>query len=76
MNEIYTQYWNLLHNFFFPSVKLIRKERQGKRLKKIYDSPKTPCQRGRPSGLPFALAGPARKGQPDWIKGEPWKRYD
>jgi hypothetical protein len=32
-------------NFFIPSVKLIKKIRKGCRLRKIYDSPKTPLDR-------------------------------
>jgi len=32
-------------NFFIPSTKLIRKERRGSKIIKVYDSPKTPFQR-------------------------------
>ena len=35
----------LLHNFFLPSMKLIHKRRQGARVHKVYDTPKTPYQR-------------------------------
>lgn len=45
MNEIYENYWNPLHNFFIPSFKLIKKERVGARIKKIYDKPQTPYER-------------------------------
>jgi hypothetical protein len=45
MNEIYQQYWNPLHNFFIPSVRLIEKTRIGGSIKKKYDEPKTPYQR-------------------------------
>ena len=44
MNDVY-EIWNLLHNYFFPSVKLIQKKIVGKRIKKKYDTPKTPAQR-------------------------------
>lgn len=45
MNEIYQSYWNPLQNHFMPAMKLVRKERIGARIKKIYDDPKTPYQR-------------------------------
>ena len=45
MNEIYRDYWCPFQNFFIPTMKLIRKERIGARIKKTYDVPKTPYQR-------------------------------
>lgn len=45
MNELYTSEWNLYHNFFIPSVKLIDKKRVHSKIIKKYDAPKTPCQR-------------------------------
>ncbi len=45
MNEIYTEYWNPLQNFFLPSFKLKEKIRIGGRIKKKYDAPQTPYQR-------------------------------
>lgn len=45
MNEIYTDYWNPLHNFFLPSQKLIEKNRVGSKIVKKHDDPKTPAQR-------------------------------
>lgn len=45
MNEIYSKYWNDLQNYFMPSMKLLRKTRIGARIKKEYDTPKTPYQR-------------------------------
>ena len=45
MNDIYKNYWNPLQNFFLPNQKLIKKERIGGRIKKVYDTPKTPFQR-------------------------------
>jgi len=44
LNRLY----ELLHgyiNFFMPSVKLVRKERAGSRVKRIYDQPQTPYAR-------------------------------
>ncbi len=45
MNEIYRQYWNDLQNFFMPSMKLLRKTRIGGKIKKEYDTARTPYQR-------------------------------
>jgi hypothetical protein len=45
LNNLYSQEWRLLHNFFCPSVKLLAKERIGSKTLKHYDSPKTPFQR-------------------------------
>lgn len=45
MNEIYRDFWNPLHNFFLPSMKLREKERNGARITKRYDEPKTPFER-------------------------------
>ena len=45
MNEIYTEYWNPLQNFFIPSTKLLRKTRIGARIKKEFEPHKTPYQR-------------------------------
>lgn len=45
MNKIYEEYWNPLHNFFYPSTKLIEKKRVGSKVIKRYDHPKTPYQR-------------------------------
>lgn len=44
MNEIY-EVWGLLHNYFMPQMKLISKDRIGAKVKKKYDTPKTPYQR-------------------------------
>jgi len=49
-NEIYQVYWNPLQNYFTPSMKLIKKERVGSKIQKIYDDPKTPYQRLLDSG--------------------------
>lgn len=50
LNELYTAEWRLLLNFFLPSVKLIEKERQGSKIIKRHDRPKTPFQRVMESG--------------------------
>ena len=44
MNEIY-EIWNTLQNFFIPTMKCIEKKRDGAKVKKKYDKPKTPYQR-------------------------------
>jgi hypothetical protein len=44
LNDLYTQEWRLFHNFF-PSVKLIAKERIGSKTIQRHDAPKTPYQR-------------------------------
>jgi hypothetical protein len=45
LNDLYRHELRLMMNFFQPSVKLIRKERIGSRLKRVYDSPQTPLER-------------------------------
>ncbi len=45
MNDLYTQEYSLLMNFFLPSVKLQAKERIGSKLIKRHDRPQTPCER-------------------------------
>ena len=45
LNDLYTNEWRLLMNFFLPSVKLIDKQRVKSRIIKTYDVPKTPLQR-------------------------------
>lgn len=44
INALYECY-RLYVNFFLPVTKLIRKERTGSRVKRIFDAPKTPYQR-------------------------------
>ena len=44
LNELYYNL-NLSVNYFYPSMKLIRKTRVGSKVKKTYDVPRTPCQR-------------------------------
>lgn len=45
LDELYQSHWRFFVNFFLPSTKLIRKERHGSKIIKIYDSPLTPFQR-------------------------------
>ena len=45
MNDLYRNELRLFHNFFQPSVKLVKKIHVGSKLKRIYDKPKTPFQR-------------------------------
>lgn len=44
LTELYKNL-RLLVNYFFPSAKLLRKERIGSRIKRIYDTPKSPFRR-------------------------------
>jgi hypothetical protein len=45
IHALYRGELRLLQNFFLPSVKLIRKERIGSRLRRRYDAPRTPLER-------------------------------
>ncbi len=45
MNDLYRHELRLLQNLFLPSVKLVRKERIGARLRRRYDAPRTPLDR-------------------------------
>lgn len=45
MNEIYTNYQNILFNFFIPQLEMTKKYREGAKYKRFYDAPKTPYQR-------------------------------
>jgi len=45
MNDIYINYWNPLQNYFLPTIKLKEKVRVGSKIKKIFDTAKTPYQR-------------------------------
>ena len=45
MNDLYRNELRLFHNFFQPSVKLLKKIHIGSKLKRVYDKPKTPFQR-------------------------------
>ncbi|MCL0079208.1 hypothetical protein M1O56_06090 [Dehalococcoidia bacterium] len=50
MNDLYQGDLRLYKNFFQPVMKLVSKERIGGRLKRKYDTPKTPYQRLLDSG--------------------------
>lgn len=45
MNSIYTEEHRLLHNFFYPQMKLKSKLRIGSRYRRTYDRPQTPYHR-------------------------------
>jgi len=45
MNSIYLAEHNLLHNFFYPQMKLKTKLRIGSKYKRTYDRPQTPYRR-------------------------------
>ena len=45
INRLYMQFWEPLHNYFCPSAKLCRKERQGAKVRRRHDRPATPCDR-------------------------------
>ena len=45
LNDLYLTEWRLYLNFFIPSFKLIDKKRDGSKIIKKFDPPKTPYQR-------------------------------
>ena len=45
LNDLYRHELRRMMNLFQPSVKLLRKERIGSRLKRVYDTPQTPLDR-------------------------------
>ena len=45
LDDLYRNEWRWMMNFFRPSVKLIRKERIGARVRRVYDAPTTPLDR-------------------------------
>jgi hypothetical protein len=45
MNALYTNELRCMQNLFLPSVKLVRKERVGSRVRRRYDAPQTPFER-------------------------------
>ena len=50
INELYRDVWGPLHNFFLPSTKLVEKRREGSRIIRKHDQPKTAYQRLLASG--------------------------
>ena len=45
INDLYRECWEPLHNYFLPSAKLEEKSRDGAKLKRKHDKPKTPYER-------------------------------
>lgn len=45
MNDLYRNELNMIQNYFYPTLKLISKERINSKYRKKYDQPKTPYQR-------------------------------
>lgn len=45
VNDLYQNTWLPLRNYFTPVMKLIEKTRHGSKIKKTYDTAKTPCDR-------------------------------
>jgi len=45
LNDLYRNEWPLFHNYFLAAFKLLEKQRDGGRIIKKHDDPKTPCQR-------------------------------
>jgi hypothetical protein len=45
LNDLYGNEWRWMMNLFQPSVKLLRKERIGSRVRRVYDAPATPLDR-------------------------------
>lgn len=51
LNQLYEKAWNPYRNFFVPCRKLIEKRREGSKIIKRYDKPRTPYQRLLDSGV-------------------------
>lgn len=45
VNDLYANEWSILNNYFMPQMKLKEKMRVKSKLKKTYDTPKTPLER-------------------------------
>ncbi|MBI3456173.1 MAG: DDE-type integrase/transposase/recombinase [Candidatus Rokubacteria bacterium] len=58
LNALYRHELRLFQNLFLPSVKLVRKERVGARVRRRYDAPRTPLERVEacPDADPAAVA--------------------
>lgn len=50
INDLYREAWGPLHNFFLPSTKLADKHREGSRIIRKHDKPRTAYQRLQASG--------------------------
>lgn len=59
MNDLYPNELRLFMNLFMPSMKLLRKQRIGSKIKRVYDEPKTPLERVMASkeGDPIKIEG-------------------
>ena len=58
LNALYAHELRLFQNLFLPSVKLLRKERVGARIHRVYDRPQTPFERVQacPEAVPVRVA--------------------
>ena len=58
LNALYQHELRLFQNLFLPSVKLVRKERVGARIHRVYDRPQTPFERVQacPEAVPVRVA--------------------
>ncbi|HEX7548926.1 MAG TPA: transposase family protein [Candidatus Methylomirabilis sp.] len=58
LNALYSHELRLFQNLFLPSVKLVRKERVGARIHRVYDRPQTPFERVQacPEAVPVRVA--------------------
>ena len=45
VNDLYANEWSILNNYFMPQMKLKEKMRIKSKLRKTYDTPKTPLER-------------------------------
>ena len=45
VNDLYANEWSILNNYFMPQMKLKEKTRVKSKLRKTYDTPKTPLER-------------------------------
>lgn len=45
VNDLYSQAWLPMRNYFTPVMKLVEKQRVGSKIKKTYDEAQTPCDR-------------------------------
>ena len=59
MNDLYRNELRLWMNLFLPSVKLLKKERVGSKVRRVYDGPRTPFERVKAC----AQADPLKVGQ-------------
>lgn len=65
INALYSEAWGPLHNFFLPSMKLVKKWREGSRWIRRHDEPQTAYQRLLAHG---ELTGKARRQLRDQFK--------